>query len=165
MTGRWTLVALSISAALNLFLLGAAAGVIALGVRMAHEKPPPRPGALREAAIALSPGHRPAFFAVLRARNQASRPDADQMRDLRRGAWSSLAATPFDAAAAKAKLAQARDLDQQTRAKLEDAVIDFAATLPADERAALGQVMRQSIQPNPPAPPPSHSGVGGGATR
>ena len=62
MKGRGLLIALIVSAALNLFLIGAAAGVIALGAHMAHGGPA-RPGpALHHAAMALSPPHRIAFL-------------------------------------------------------------------------------------------------------
>src|SRR6185436_16027779 len=98
MKGRGLLIALIVSAALNLFLIGAAAGVIALGAHMAHGGPA-RPGpALHHAAMALSPPHRIAFFARLREVGRATRPTAQQARRLRWEAWATAGGRPFDAA-------------------------------------------------------------------
>ena len=146
MKGRWTIILLVASLALNLFLIGAAAGVIALGARIAEASPVARPGpVLRRAAMALTPENRRSFVAVLRESGQAARPTTQQARQLRREAGASVGDTTFDAAAAKAKLGEARTLDQASRARIEDAVIDFAASLPTDERKRFGAAMARAI--------------------
>ncbi|HZZ36304.1 MAG TPA: hypothetical protein VFE03_11295, partial [Caulobacteraceae bacterium] len=63
MKGRWTTVVLIVSLALNLFLIGAAVGAIALGSRMAQWRGNMRPvPVLRAAAMALEPTDRRAFL-------------------------------------------------------------------------------------------------------
>ena len=148
MDRSWSLIALIASLTLNLFLVGAGAGVIALGARMAHERPAP---ALRRAALDLSPPYRGAFLAVLRTRARSVRAPVLQARGLRRAVWESLGAASFDPAAAKASLRQARLMDADSRGKVEDAVIAFAIALPAQQRTNLGQAMSRAIRPAPPA--------------
>ena len=166
MKGRWTLVALIASLALNLFLIGAAAGVVALGARIVHEsggRAAVRPmAALRRGAAALTPAERQAFRVTLRAAVLTSRPDIHQARELRREVWGSIGEAAFDPAAAKAKLEQARGLDLKSRTRIEDAVVDFTSALPAADRAKFGAAVRTAMPDGPaapPAPPPRASRV------
>lgn len=149
MSGRWTIIALVASLALNLFLLGAGAAVIVIGARVAHQRAEvaasrPVP-ALRRAAMALPAEQRPAFVGAVRSVAQAQRPNTQQARALRGDAWDGLATTQVDAAAIKAKLGQARILEFGARAKIEDALVDFAATLPQPQRAAVANAMRPPL--------------------
>jgi len=105
---------------------------------------PARP-ALRRAAAALAPADRARFVGLLKAEGRRVRPDNRRARGLRLQAWGSLAAAGFDAAGAKDELATARAINQKSRGQVEDAVIDFAAALPADERARLGGAMRGAV--------------------
>ncbi len=151
MKGRWTIVLLIVSLAVNLFLIGAAAGVIALGSRMAHLRAGRPIPVLRAAAASLRPEDRRAFVATLRQGGRAARPTVLQSRALKREVWASVGEATFDPAAAKAKLRQARALDQDTRTTIEDAVIDFIARLPADERARFGAAVTREIPADGPA--------------
>ena len=103
---------------------------------------------MRRAAAVLDAADRAAFLRLLRAEGQAVRPANRQARALRLQAWNSLAEPNVDAATAKEKLARARTLNQESRASVEDAVVDFASALPVDQRAALGRALRPAIQPN-----------------
>jgi uncharacterized membrane protein len=154
MSGRWTIIALVASLALNLFLLGAGAAVIVIGARVAHQRAEvaasrPVP-ALRRAALALPPEQRRAFVGAVRSVAQAQRPGAQQARALRGAAWDSLATTQVDAAAIKAELNQARTLEVGARAKIEDTMVDFAVTLPQPQRAAVAGAMRPPLAGAPP---------------
>jgi uncharacterized membrane protein len=135
-------VALGISLAANAFL---AAFAIALFVspRLA----PASAGALKVAARQLDDGHRAVFIALLRADGRRLQPQTRAARILRRQAWASLQAPVFDPAGSKARLAAARALNLQARAVVEDSVIDFAASLPADQRAALGRALYRLTPP------------------
>jgi uncharacterized membrane protein len=137
------------SLSLNLFLAAAVAalfiwggGLFGLGGQA---------GPLRQVARSLDPAHRQALLAVLRAQGQALRPDNQRARALRLRAWRSLEAPDFDPAKAKADLAQARALNQNASAKVQDSVIDFAAALPIDQRASLGRAMIARMPRAPPA--------------
>jgi uncharacterized membrane protein len=48
-------------------------------------------------------------------------------------------ADPFDAAGTAKTLADARTLEMQARGGIEQKIVEFAATLPVDERAKLAQ--------------------------
>jgi uncharacterized membrane protein len=142
MGGRWNVIALIGSVALNVFLIGAAAGVIALGARMALERPRP---VLRRAAMSLAAPYRQAFLVTLRDRGQSVRAPVLAARVLRRSVWASLSAASFDPAAAKSQLRQARLMDANSRGMVEDGVIDFAAALPPGERVKLGAALVRSM--------------------
>jgi uncharacterized membrane protein len=142
MRGRWNVIALIASVALNVFLIGAAAGVIALGARMAHARPRPM---LRRAAMSLAAPYRQAFLVTLRGRGQSVHAPVVAARALRRSAWASMSAANFDPAAAKSQLRQARLMDASSRGTVEDAVVDFAAALPPGERAKLGAALVRSM--------------------
>lgn len=142
MTNRKLSVALFASAALNLFLMGAVVGSL-LGERSAH-----RPAAIESrrggpplwaAGKVLSPEHREAYGLMLRDRAPGSAEDFRAARRLRAEAWRSVAADPPDAAATKAALARARQLDAAARGELEERVVDFAVSLPPSERAKLAE--------------------------
>lgn len=137
----WLIGGLIVSVALNLFLIGAAAGILAMGAHMAHQRPPGRPGPgggqLWRASRVLPPGEAQAFRQSLRAQARAARPLAEAGRLAREQAWLSGAGDRFDAAATRAALARARAADMQTRQRLEDAVVDIAGALPPDQRRAV----------------------------
>lgn len=140
MTGRWARIALAVSLAVNVFLIGAGATVIARNAQGSLERSPSRP-ALRAAAAGLAPKDRDALMALLHTQGRGAKHANREARALRAEAWGSLAETSFDPAAAKAKLARARALNHAARGAVENGVIDFAATLPAGERAALGEAL------------------------
>jgi uncharacterized membrane protein len=112
---------------------------------MAHQRPRP---ALQRAALELPPAYRRTFLVSLRSRAQSVRPAVIQARGLRRAAWNSLSAANFNAAAAKAMLGRARLMDADSREKIEDYVIDFAAALPAEQRAELGVAVSRTLPPD-----------------
>jgi uncharacterized membrane protein len=87
----------------------------------------------------LPPAQRDAFRTMIGARIQTLRPGLRDARLARRDAMARLQAAPFDRAAASADLARGRTDDQNARAAVEEAILDFAAKLPPDQRAAFGK--------------------------
>ena|SRR5579864_3262163 len=152
MRPRWLIVGLVASLALNLFLIGAAAGVIALGLRMAHQGPL-RAGALVRASRDLPQPERCQLRTALAATWRDLRPDVERSRALRVAAWSALADPKADPAAVKAQLAESRQIDEGVRAKAEERIVDEVHALPPADRATFAQGMRRVLTP-PAAPAP-----------
>ena len=142
MSRRGLLIALIVSLAVNLFVLGGLAGAVFMGFQRPHG-PPPMPGPPHLAAIgqALAPAHRDGWVTTVKQTAQSSGPKLRQARELRRQAWQALANDPVDPQAAVAALDRARGLEFQARAEMDRAVVGFAATLPSDERRRLGEAL------------------------
>ena len=150
----WLIVGLVASLALNLFLIGAAAGVIALGVRMAAGQLPP--GAFFRATRDLPQPERRRLRASMGATWRELRPELERSRALRVAAWSALGDPKADPAAVKAQLAQSRQIDQAVRAKVEERLVDQVRALSPTDRAVFAQGMHRVLAPPaPPAPSPS----------
>lgn len=157
MSRRGLIIGLLISLALNFFLLGAGATVVVIGARLAKLRAvatavqgPLAP--IRRAALALPPGPRGDFALAVKAVNTAERQNTLTARQLRQEAWTALGADKVDPAAIKAKLDQARLMESGVRGRVEGAVVDFAATLPQNQRALVGQEMRPQAPLQPQAP-------------
>jgi uncharacterized membrane protein len=149
MRPRWLIVGLVASLALNLFLIGAGDGVIALGQRMSRQAPaPPRPtGALFWATDDLPQPQRRALRLMLRDLRNQLRADTDRSVALRVAAWSGLADPTPDVAAINQKLAESRQVDIAVRARVEQAIVDYAARMPAADRATFAAGMRRVLTP------------------
>ena len=152
--GRAMMVA---SLSLNLFLVAAFVAMIVWGAHRTNRQGSPTP--LRLAAHSLDVGHRQVFLAMLRANGRAVGPANREARALRIQAFSSLQNPNFDPTSAKAMLARARDLNQAATARVQDSVVDFAASLPLDQRASLGRALAARM-PHPPAPRETASAAG-----
>ncbi len=139
MAARTLRTVLALSIGLNAFLAAAFAASLIVETRLAARVAPAP--ALRVAARTLDAPHHAAFLAMLRADGKRLRPQNLQARTLRRGVWAALQAPAFDPARAKADLARARALNSASRAVVEEDVVDFAAALPIDQRAALGRAL------------------------
>ena len=142
MTERSLGIGLFVSIVLNVFLAAAFVGALGLAGYVARHPAAP---AMRQAAHSLDRTHRAEFFAVLREEGRAVRPMNQQARALRLGVWRAMQGTAFDPASAKLALAQARSQSTAARAQVEDAVIDFAAKLPPDQRASLGRALERAM--------------------
>ena len=154
MNGRGLTIALLASAAVNVFLIGAAAGLILTNAFAPGGPQAPAPNPLRAAADRLDPNDRDALLQLMQDQVQANGPVLLDARKARREARRLMQAQPFDAAATAAALARARADDLQVRGQLEQAVVDFAARLSPQERARLSAgIMR------PPPPPSAHPGL------
>ena len=144
MTGRWLTRALVASAVLNVFLVGVGGTVLFLKAHD-HSLAGTQRSPLRAAATSLTGAHRAAFLELLRTEGKIVQANNRQARRFREEAWASLSASNFNPAAAEAELARARALNLRTRVTVEVAVLEFAASLPGDERAAFGESMRRAI--------------------
>jgi uncharacterized membrane protein len=69
---------------------------------------------------------------------------------LRIQGWNGLAAATPDTAAIKLALAQGRQIDLATRAKVEERVVDRIAALPPADRTAFAAGMRRALAPGGP---------------
>ncbi|MDE2357508.1 MAG: periplasmic heavy metal sensor [Alphaproteobacteria bacterium] len=148
MTGRPILF---VSLAVNLFLAGALS-VLLLAHFTSPRRPPPGP--LRQVAQALDPAHRQALVEVLRENGRAVRPMNLEARSLRADVWRQMASPNFDPVQLKAELARARQLGSAASGRVQDALVDYAATLPPDQRQALAQALARRMPPPPGARPP-----------
>lgn len=151
---RWLAIGLFASLALNLFLIGAAAGVIALGLRMARENG--NPAALVVATRDLPQPDRRNFRQMLAGERAKTAADARRSRDLRVAGWSGLADPKPDTSAIKFELAQSRQIDVGVRTNVEEKIVDYVAALPPNDRAIFAAGMRQALTPRgaPPAAAP-----------
>ncbi len=147
MRSRWLVVGLIASLTLNLFMIGAAAGVIALGVRMAS-LPRPRVGPLFWATQALPQPERRNIRAMLAQTRREVRPESDRSLALRADAWTALAAPRPDPTAIKDQLAQSRQIDLAVRATLEGRLVDYVVGLDAKDRAIFAASMRRLMRPH-----------------
>ena len=162
MSPRALSISLFASLALNLFLVGAIVGGLVIGHRIhaaAHQGAHP----LWNAADALTPAHRQAYRALLRDQAMTVAVQVRQARRERREAWDGLVSQSFDAAETSRRLAAARALEMQARGGVEEKIVQFAATLPPDERARLADGLAHS-NPGPRAGMPQggmmHPGPG-----
>jgi uncharacterized membrane protein len=145
MQSRWLVIGLIVSLAVNLFLVGAAAGIITLGVRMAHQNALVRPGALVRATRDLPQPSRRQFRMMLGDEWRSAVPDLERSRMLRTNAWAAVGDAKPDAAAIKAGLAQSRQIDLDQWTKVEERVVDYVLALPQSDRTIFAQGMRRAL--------------------
>jgi uncharacterized membrane protein len=150
---RWLILALVASLTLNLFLIGAAAGVIALGMTMARNSVA-RPGAFIVATQDLPDADRHAMRLKLRQARDASMPDVVHSLAVRSAAWGALGEAKPDVAAIKQQLAQSRQLDIAVRTRVEEQIVDDAAAMSPADRTIFAAGMARALHP-PPAPAPA----------
>ena len=147
MRSRWLVIGLVASLALNLFLIGTGAGVVALGMRMAHEPGTGHPaaGALFWATEGLPQPDRRAMRQMLRGLRDEAKGDTDRSLALRVAAWSALADPTPDVAAIDQKLAESRQTDIAVRTRAEQQIVDYAAHLPPADRTIFAAGMRRGM--------------------
>lgn len=181
MKGRWLLIGLVVSLALNLFLVGLGVGALVFGKGKPGEGPPAaagqggqRRGPLWMAGRGLSEQYRPAYRQVLIRATLATRADLQEARRLKRRGFDAMASDNYDPKAVAADFEAARALEFKARTRIEQDIAAFAATLPKEERSALSESLRMAMtrlvtnrfqqtwdgrQPPPPpgapAPPPA----------
>lgn len=140
MSPRALTIALLASLAVNLFVIGAAAGVLLSGrLQPTPAGQPIGPMALWRAGDDLPEQERQAYHTLLREQSMAVRDDVRRSRHARRDAFRALGDDPVDAPAVRGRLDEARRLEMQARGRVESSLVDFAARLPPRERAELAQ--------------------------
>ena len=146
MNGRSWKIVLMASLVLNVFLLGAIVGGAYQwfaahgrdrGVVVAQQRT-----ALRFAAEPLPAERQKAFVDGLKNARRDGRQFAREGREGRRDVLRLLAAPQFDRTALDAAPARTREADSSLRAKVEDSVADFAATLSPEERVAFAESLK-----------------------
>jgi uncharacterized membrane protein len=164
MNPRALWIALALSLVVNVFVVGAAAGLFFGHAFAPRPGPGPRLNPLMAAAERLDPTDRDVFKALMQDEAQRQGPALLDARMQRRQAVVLMRAPTFDRAAAGAALDRARADDMQVREKLENTMLDFAAKLDAPNRAILseglgrGPVLRwlqdhNALAPTSSAPP------------
>ncbi len=150
MSRRSLFILMFVSLALNLFILGAAAGVTILA-DLFHPKPPQAP--MMAAAALLPEAQRDAYRESLSDAAAAARPKLRQARRLRHDAWTRLGADPLDGPGVLADLDRARTLQSEAQDEIDTKIVELAAQMPAAQRAKLGAALAQPAQQRG-APPP-----------
>ncbi|SJM35841.1 periplasmic heavy metal sensor [Mesorhizobium delmotii] len=143
MSERSIRILLAVSLALNIFVLGAAAGA----GYMWRTQGAQRDGAgdqrgLRFAAAGLSPEQRKAFRQTLADARRQSAADIEAGRTGREQVARLIEAQPIDAAAVNETLASVRQADMALRGRLEQAIVSFATGLTPADRARLVDGLR-----------------------
>jgi uncharacterized membrane protein len=165
MSRNGLIVALLVSLAVNLFVIGGLGGMALMTLRGDRPPPPPqRPpmfARAEELSSELSPEHQQQWLATLRQAFEGAEPRMRQSHDLRRQAWQALQADPVDSSKVLADLSQSRDLELQARGDIDRAVVGFASGLPLDERRELADKLsrarlggRMVFSGRRPGPPP-----------
>ncbi len=150
---------LALSLVLNVFLVGGIAGGMyrwwSMGPQTAAVQ-----RSLRLAAEALPAERRDAFRDTLRDARRDIQPTVRAARESRRELVRLLGAPQFDRTAIEAELGRARQADAVIRARVEREVVEFASTLPEEERSKFVQgliqrgPLRQLAQPAQPVVSP-----------
>lgn len=147
---RSLIVALVVSGALNLFLVGGIAGAAWMRQEARREAPaaalaqrPP----LWTAGRDLPPDQRRALRRTLREAALENRADAQAARAERRAVVEAMADGRFDRAQAERRMAAARALESGVRAKVDGRLVAFAESLPAEERKVLAEGLRRVYAP------------------
>ncbi|GAB7521359.1 periplasmic heavy metal sensor [Paraburkholderia sp. 2C] len=156
---KWALVA---SLVLNIFLLGAIAGGTyqwfasrpraAAGVVPTQAQAQTQPHALRFAADQLSDERRQQFAQDLQQARRDGRTYVRSGREGRRDVLRLLGEAELNRPALDAALARTRNADEALRARVEQSVADFAASLSPQERAQFADSLREYGQWRQPAP-------------
>jgi uncharacterized membrane protein len=144
-TGRGVKIALALSLALNLLVLGLVGGaLLSFGPPGGGDDPRLRTLGLGPFALALEREDRDAMRGRL---------DGEALRADRRVIGASLAelrgallADPFDRAAAEAALARARGATEALQGRGHAALLDQIGTMSASERAALAERLERALR-------------------
>ena len=149
---RWPTILLIVSLVANVFLFGLIAGTVwhwthdrGMGLRggwrmrVAESLPEPQAQQLRDA---------------IHDTVKQTIPTLRQGRAARAEAARLFVQPQFDANAITMRLDQARTSDMTLRANLEHRVVQFAATLPQDQRLKMAEALKQGpFRQGPPHPP------------
>ena len=146
-TARWVKIALALSLAINLAIVGLIAGVVLR--RDGDDGGPPelRSLGLGPFPLALSRGDRDELRGRIEGHSEPLREDRREIGRSLRAVQTALLADPFDRASAEAAFAQSRDRAASLQEFGHRALLDQIETMTAEERAELaerlGQMMRR----------------------
>ncbi|MDW6026320.1 periplasmic heavy metal sensor [Mesorhizobium sp. BAC0120] len=143
MSDRLRNILLAVSLAINVFIVGAAAGGGFMWYAMDRSRTAQNQGALRFVAADLPLAQRRAFLQALGDARRASISDLETARASRDDLARLLSQDRLDKGAIDAELVKIRNADMALRSRLEQAVVDFAETLSPAERQTLVEALRQ----------------------
>lgn len=143
MSQRTLTIALVVSLVVNVFVIGAVVGAFGMRHRMEEQRMrPPRGNPIMRVTERMPEDLRARYVARMRAEGQNNRAKMQEARDARREAIAAMTAEPYDAAAASAALARARESETAMRASLENAVVDFSRNLDQEQRRVIAESLR-----------------------
>lgn len=137
MTDRGLKVALGISLALNIFVIGAVAGGLIMGVRGLDHRPNRERPPVIELVQSLDEADRAEAERTLRESGLAAREDFNTARRFRAEAIALAGAETFDRPAVEAALAQSRAAEAEGRTRLEGSLLDLMGQLDQADRERL----------------------------
>ncbi len=147
-SSRWLTIALLVSVAINVLVLGF---VIGRGMPFGDHGGMHRPGGDRLDPTAgffrmlhnWPENRRESFRPILREHMQGMRNHFREIPPLHRELQDALKAEPFDPAALEIALQKLRENLQVSQEKTHDSLVELAKTMPLEERQRLGKEMRQ----------------------
>ena len=137
MTDRGLKLALVISVALNIFVVGALAGGLIMGARTIQDRPHRDRPAVIDMVRSLDEADRAAAEARLRATALAARADFNTARQARSEAIDLAGGATFDRAAVEAALIRSRESEAAGRQRLEGGLLDLMEGLDQEDRQRL----------------------------
>lgn len=141
MTGRTLKIALAVSLAVNLFVLGVLGGGLFMASQLMRElRDVGGPHPVRVIGV-LPDAERDAARERMREAARLAMPELRQARQARREAARLASAETFDRAAIEAALARAYASEGRGRAALDDGLLDILSGLEADQRAELAPAL------------------------
>jgi len=153
--GRWTRLALVLSLALNLLVVGLVAGAGLHWLRDADHRRPPggQPIDYGPYARALSPEGRESLRAAFRERRPEFRANREALRAGFHELLAALRATPYEPARAAAALAAQHSRVEAQSALVRGLLLEHLAGLSDAERAAFADRLEEVLRRGPPRPP------------
>ena len=138
---RWMVVTLIVSLVVNVFLLGIIAGSV---WHWTHDSSMGFRGGWRmRVAQSLPEAQRQALHQAIHDTVRQQLPDLRQARAARAEAARLFVQPQFDADGINARLDQARASDMALRTALEHRMVQFAATLPQDQRKKMADALKE----------------------
>lgn len=137
MTDRGLKIALGVSIAVNIFVLGAVAGGLIAGVRLLEDRPYRDRPPVIDIVRSLDESDRAALVESLRGAGLAAHDDFESARRARSEAIELAGDETFDRSAVEAALARSREAEGRGRARIEASVLDLMGRLDQEDRQRL----------------------------
>lgn len=137
MTDRGLKIALGLSVALNIFVVGAVAGGLLIGLRHVDRSPRRDRPPVIEMVQSLDAADRAEAEHTLRQTGLVARQDFETARQYRTDAINLAGAEQFDRAAVEAALARSRAAEAAGRVRLEGSILDLMERLDQPDRERL----------------------------
>lgn len=143
MSPRALKIGLALSLVLNMFLLMAVGGAIAMRHKLMDNGRGDRANSIMRLTKDMPPQSRKAMRQVLREAVVATMPDLKAAHDARIAAADSLAAAKPDRALIDSNLQKAREAEMRARTGMESAAVTYALTVSPDDRSRIAESFRR----------------------